>query len=33
MPHLLSGKDDKLLGLSHQVGAPPKQAKGTAALT
>lgn len=25
--HLLSGKDDKLLWLSHQVGAPPKQAQ------
>lgn len=24
--HLLSGKDDQLLWLSHQVGAPPKQA-------
>lgn len=33
MRHLLSGKDDKLLGLSHQVGAPPKQAQVTAVLT
>lgn len=33
MCHLLSGEDDKLLWLSHQIGAPPKQAQVIAALT